>query len=200
MTLKSVLHPQFYSIPQAFNLYSEVLAPTSQAKLLSPRSPGIVIHVAEFYGKFSVFPWLDLLQLLPHLITLFIQDKPSRLPGRFSFYFWSVCIFSCIWFLVIPWTVGHQDSLSIGFSRQEHWSKLPFPPPGDLPDPEFKLVFPASLLHCRQILYLWATNRISFYSGHLFSASFDVFSSFLSPLNTGVPQGSFLGSLLFLMV
>ena len=33
-----------------------------------------------------------------------------------------------------PWTVAHQAPLSIGFSRQEYWSGLPFPPPGDLPD------------------------------------------------------------------
>ena len=33
-----------------------------------------------------------------------------------------------------PWTVAHQASLSMGFSRQEYWSGLPFPSPGDLPD------------------------------------------------------------------
>ena len=34
-----------------------------------------------------------------------------------------------------PWTVAHQVPLSLGFSRQEYWSGLPFPPPGDIPDP-----------------------------------------------------------------
>ena len=34
-----------------------------------------------------------------------------------------------------PWTVAHQDSLSMEFSRQEYWSGLPFPSPQDLPDP-----------------------------------------------------------------
>ena len=34
-----------------------------------------------------------------------------------------------------PWTVGHQAPRSMGFSRQEYWSGLPFPSPGDLPDP-----------------------------------------------------------------
>ena len=33
-----------------------------------------------------------------------------------------------------PWTVSHQAPLSMGFSRQEYWSGLPFPPPGDLPN------------------------------------------------------------------
>ena len=34
-----------------------------------------------------------------------------------------------------PWTVAYRAPLSMGFSRQEYWSGLPFPPPGDLPDP-----------------------------------------------------------------
>ena len=36
------------------------------------------------------------------------------------------------------WTVAHQAPLSMGLPRQEYWSGLPFPPPGDLPDPEIK--------------------------------------------------------------
>ena len=43
--------------------------------------------------------------------------------------------FSCVWLLATLWTVTHQAPLSMGFSRQEHWSGLPYPPPGDLPDP-----------------------------------------------------------------
>ena len=34
-----------------------------------------------------------------------------------------------------PWTVAHQAPLTMEFSRQEYWSGLPCPPPGDLPDP-----------------------------------------------------------------
>ena len=37
--------------------------------------------------------------------------------------------------LETPWTVAHQAPLSMGFSRQEYWSGLPCPPPGDLPNP-----------------------------------------------------------------
>ena len=43
----------------------------------------------------------------------------------------------------ILWTVVYQASLSVGFSRQEYWSGLPFPSPGDLPDPEIEPRFPA---------------------------------------------------------
>ena len=44
---------------------------------------------------------------------------------------------------MIPWTVACQVPLSMGFSRQEYWSGLPFPSPGDLPDPGIKPRSPA---------------------------------------------------------
>ena len=46
-----------------------------------------------------------------------------------------VKLLSHVWLFVTPWTVAHQASPSMGFSRQEYWSKLPFPSPGDLPYP-----------------------------------------------------------------
>ena len=42
-----------------------------------------------------------------------------------------------------PWTVAHQAPLSVGFSRQEYWSGLPFPSPGDLPNPGIEPRSPA---------------------------------------------------------
>ena len=47
---------------------------------------------------------------------------------------------SCVRLLVTLWTIAHQSPLSIGFSRQEHWSGLPCPPPGYLPNPGLKPV------------------------------------------------------------
>ena len=41
--------------------------------------------------------------------------------------------------LVTPWTVAHQAPLSMEFPRQEYWSGLPFPSPGDLPNPRVEL-------------------------------------------------------------
>ena len=49
----------------------------------------------------------------------------------------------CVWLFVTLWTVASQAPLSMGFSRQENCRGLPFPPPGDLPDPGIK---PASLV------------------------------------------------------
>ena len=51
--------------------------------------------------------------------------------------------FSCVQLFVTPQTVAHQAHLSIGFSREEYWSELLFPSPGDLPNPEIE---PASLV------------------------------------------------------
>ena len=45
---------------------------------------------------------------------------------------------------MIPWTVACQAPLSMGFPRQEYWSGLPFPSPGDLPKPKIKPKSPVS--------------------------------------------------------
>ena len=60
----------------------------------------------------------------------------------------SVCMLSCfthIRLFVNQWTVAHQAPLSMGLSRQGYWCGLPFPSPGDLPNP--------GLLDCRWIHY-----------------------------------------------
>ena len=44
---------------------------------------------------------------------------------------------------VTPWTVAHQAPPSMGFSRQEYWSRLPFPSPGDCPEPGIEPRSPA---------------------------------------------------------
>ena len=45
-----------------------------------------------------------------------------------------MCLFSHVQLFATPWTVTHQDPLSMGFSGQEYWSGLTFPSPKDLPD------------------------------------------------------------------
>ena len=45
--------------------------------------------------------------------------------------------------LATPWTVAHQASLFMGYSRQEYWSWLPYLPPGDLPYPGIEPDYPA---------------------------------------------------------
>ena len=52
--------------------------------------------------------------------------------------------FSCVWLFVTPWTAAWQAPLTTGFSRQQHWSGLPFPSPGDLSDSGIEPVPPAA--------------------------------------------------------
>ena len=66
----------------------------------------------------------------------------------------SFCVCVCVNHPVVSdpvtlWTVARQAPLSMGFSRQEYWSGLPFPPPGDRLDPGIEPMSP----HCRQTLY-----------------------------------------------
>ena len=63
--------------------------------------------------------------------------------------FYQLCVHACMLsaqscrLFATPWTVAHQPPLSVGFFRQEYWSGLPFPPPGDLPGPGTELGPPA---------------------------------------------------------
>ena len=50
---------------------------------------------------------------------------------------------SCVGLFATPWTVAYHASPPMGFSRQEYWSGLPFPSPGDLPDPGIEPGSPA---------------------------------------------------------
>ena len=54
-----------------------------------------------------------------------------------------VCMLSCVWLFVTPWTVAHKAPPSMGFSQQEYWSGLPCPTPGVLPDPGIEPPSPA---------------------------------------------------------
>ena len=70
--------------------------------------------------------------------TLLIHPSPSPFP--FGNHGGGLVTKSCPT-LVTPWTVACQAPLSMGFSRQEYWSGLPFPSPGDLPDPGISISF-----------------------------------------------------------
>ena len=71
---------------------------------------------------------------------------------------------SPVWFFVTPWTTAHQAPLSMEFPRQEYWSGLPFPPPGDLPNPGIESESPPSAgrfftTEEAQIVLCWYTNK-----------------------------------------
>ena len=66
---------------------------------------------------------------------------------------------------VTPWNVAYQAPLSLGFSWQEYWSRLPFPPPGDLPDPRIKLASLMSPALARGFFTTSATCKAYFLQG-----------------------------------
>ena len=83
-------------------------------------------------------------------------------PGRFLLDFLKpflhVCMLSCqngVQLFTTLWTVAHQAPLSMGFSRQEHWSGLPGSPPGDLSNPGIK---PTSLMSPALAVRFFTTN------------------------------------------
>ena len=89
----------------------------------------------------------------------------------FCFYYWYfakngftdhlLCwVISRVWPFVTLWTLTHQAPLSMGFSRQEYWSGLPFPSSGHLPNPGTNLHF-LCLLHCRRLGFFihWAIGK-----------------------------------------
>ena len=65
---------------------------------------------------------------------------------------WQICVCVCVYtqslshvrVFATPWTVAGWAPPSMGFPRQKYWSRLPFPPPGNLPNPEVKPKSPAS--------------------------------------------------------
>ena len=69
----------------------------------------------------------------------------------------SLCVqsLSHVRLLATPWTVDSQAPLSMGFPRREYWSGLPFPSPGDLPNPQIELESLASPFFFFFFLHLW---------------------------------------------
>ena len=61
-----------------------------------------------------------------------VDRQIDRQTDRCSF------VLSHVQLFATPWTIAHQSPLSVELSRQEYWSGLPFPIPGDLPDPRIK--------------------------------------------------------------
>ena len=74
--------------------------------------------------------------------------------------------FSVIQFFVTSWTVACQAPLSMGFSKQEYWSRLPFSPPGDLYDPGIEPPSPTSPTWAGRLHYHQARLTVSLQGVH----------------------------------
>ena len=77
----------------------------------------------------------------PQRLIWTILSLSSNVPFMKYMHMWVV---SPVWLFATPWTVALWIPLSMGFSKQEYWSCLPFPPPGDLANPGIKPMPPVS--------------------------------------------------------
>ena len=74
-------------------------------------------------------------------------------------YFPLCAVLSCVWLFVTPWTMANQAPLSMGFSRQEHWSRLPFSILGIFPTQGLN---PGLPLIAGRFFTIWATREAHF--------------------------------------
>ena len=102
------------------------------SKCLSGRLPDSFIHLV-------INPSVN-----PSRIVLVSTQHPGGKATDYKFCCAVLSRFSCIKLFAAPWTIACQAPLSMRFSRQEHWSGLPCPPPGDLPN---SVIEPASLTY-----------------------------------------------------
>ena len=94
------------------------------------------ICIPSFKGILSSFCQLVV------CVTAGVQQMLSELNSSLN-----PCMLSCfsrVQPFVTPWTIACQTSLFMGFYRQDYWSGLPFPPPGNLPDPRIEPTSPAA--------------------------------------------------------
>ena len=92
--------------------------------------PFILIYFDQLYDMSKL---LNLCELqFTHPQSWYIGNSCFRVLSRVKV---KVKSLSRVWLFETPWTVAYQAPPSMGFSRQEYWSGLPFPSTGDLPDP-----------------------------------------------------------------
>ena len=89
--------------------------------------------ISELQTTFSQLGWLT----SEPCFCIFIKVAPLTVTRA------CVHALSCVRLFATPWTVACRAPLPMGCSRQEYWSGLPCPPPGDLPDPGIKPASPA---------------------------------------------------------
>ena len=111
------------------------------------------ISKAMKWGKQSNIHSSDKLLIMHFSVTKVLQRKKTRhgYSSQGGLYQDGIKLNTCIscmhtWLCLTltPWIVARQAPLSMEFSRQEYWSRLPFPTPGSLPDPGVKSTFLAS--------------------------------------------------------
>ena len=147
-------HHMLSPSPSAF-IFPSIRVFTSESVLCSrwPKHWSLSFSISpsnEYSGWFPL-GWTDLLAVQGTLKHLLQHHSSKASVLRCSAFFMScshICSSSSLAAkssptLAIPWTVALQVPLSMGFSRRQYWSGLPFPSPGSLPNPGIKSGSPA---------------------------------------------------------
>ena len=142
----------FHSLACSHFVASSHIAPSAWKTFISPNLSHLTHFNMSRYNSDLHPPTKDLTGSRSWVIFIHCcTHRASTLPTHTHTHTHTQSL-SCVRLFVTPWTVAHQAPLFMEFSRQEYWSGLPFPSPGDLPYPEIKPCS-AGLLHCKQILY-----------------------------------------------
>ena len=116
-----------------------LLGPSNQSKLSFTRDLKSSVPLSDIQN--TIFQWI-------HVLGKF---------RTFDFASEVKCwLFDCVWLFVTPWTIAHQAPLSMEFSRQEYWSGLLCPSPGDPPNPGIEPGFPHV---AGRFFTIWATRE-----------------------------------------
>ena len=145
-----MFHPQILSVISSLSLLKNNLPAlkctdfksTVQWVLatLYTSATSTTIKMVRFHNTSKFFPIL--ISIILAFICLFLVHI-HRIIQYILFYIWKCQSLSRVQLFVTPWTVACHAPLSMGFSKQEYWSGLPFPSPGDLPDQGLELGSPA---------------------------------------------------------
>ena len=92
------------------------------------------------WGLFCIILWWV---YISDVSSIYGLRSATHLKTAFTIHF----VLSHVWLFVAPWTAACQTLLSVGFSSQEYWHEVPFPPPGHLPDPGIESMSLLHLLH-----------------------------------------------------
>ena len=113
------------------------LCSDSKLQLTALQLQPIKISQGGEYDSSTSYPLYQEFITQPPNAPVSLLEKCCSYPNR------CICVLSCVWLFATSWTPAFQASLSMEFSTQEYWNGLPFPTPGDLPDPGIKSVSPA---------------------------------------------------------
>ena len=103
-----------------------------------------LVHLSVLIFPVVSFPGGKMITAcLPHPHPILLGSSPVKGKMLLLFSLHLHLHLSCIWLFMTPWTVAHQTPLVMGFPRQECWSVLSFPSPGDRPNLGIELASPA---------------------------------------------------------